>query len=326
MTSLNEFSCMSYDKDAETIDEFLTRFTIQSEDLLHKYRNNGRKMVSLLMRALSVPVFTAVQRELAPDSALDVSYDQIKDTLRKLYSKKKSVLGSSIQFFNCKQKSGQSVEEFARQVKYCSMQCGFEAQVKLSRIQRDVFLAGLNSTAVITTILQDSDDLTFDETVARAKAITQLRQDTSMLQQPVHNIEDKADVNVVKEAAVPHSYVCIRCLERGKHRAQDCYAINLKCRACLKTGHVAKACRSLPRGSKVHTNSKQQNENVRHCNSDNTDDSLGNTECYAITSQRASRKEQVHGVTSSAGGNVKTQALSKPECSDSEVNIDHFLF
>ena len=57
----NAMPCLPYDKEAETIDEFLTRFSLQTSDQLHHMRNNERKQVVLLMKALPVSVFKDVQ-------------------------------------------------------------------------------------------------------------------------------------------------------------------------------------------------------------------------------------------------------------------------
>ena len=121
--------CLPYDKEAETIDEFLTRFSLQASDqLLHHLRNNERKQVVLLMKALPVSVFTDVQRAMAPNNIADASFDDVTSTLVSLYSTKKSVLGASVQFFNCKQKPGQSIEDYARDIK--CVRCGQRATHK----------------------------------------------------------------------------------------------------------------------------------------------------------------------------------------------------
>ena len=243
--------CIPYDKEAETINEFLTRFAMQCSELLHKFRNDDSKQVALLLRAVPVNVFTEVQRALAPDSVTDASFDLIKETLIKLYAPPKSVLGASINFFNCKQKPGQSIDEFARQVKLYSQECGFEAQVRLSRIQRDVFLAGLHSAPVVTAILQISDNIEFDEAVAKAKAITQLRHDAQGAGQSrvsTHQFEQfDEEVHHIQRSTVPSSYVCVRCGKQGAHRAEHCFALKLKCNYCSKIGHIAKVCKSAQR-------------------------------------------------------------------------------
>ena len=249
-------SCMPYDKNAETITEFLTRFSMQCSEELHKCRNNESKQVNLLMKALPVSVFTDVQRSFAPNSVVNATFEEVKDTLTNLYSTKKSILGSSVELYNCKQKPGQSIEEYARQLKYLSQQCGLDTQVSLSRIQRDLFLAGLNSSQVVTSILQTSEELTFDEAVIKAKAFTQLRQDACMLRQPIHHASSEGEAHRVQAASLPQSYVCIRCGQRAKHKAQHCYALKLQCKSCSKIGHIAKMCKSTKPSYKA---------DVRHC-------------------------------------------------------------
>ena len=259
-------TCLSYDRDAETISEFITRFSVQCSEQLHRVRNDDTKLVALLMRALPVSVFTDVQRALSPASITDVTYEEIKKTLTRLYTVKKSVLGASVQFYNCKQKPGQSVEEFSRDIRYFSQQCGFDASVPLSRIQRDVFLAGLSSASVVTSILQISDDIAFEEAVNKATVFTQLRHDTSMINQPINQVDNSVDVFNVQQAALPSSYVCIRCGQRAKHRAQNCYALTLKCNICSKIGHISRMCKSRgEQHKKLFRDARYKQEN-KQCN------------------------------------------------------------
>lgn len=294
MANQSSQPCLPYDKEAETIDEFLSRFSLQASDQLHSARNNEQKQVVLLMKALPVAVFTDVQRSIAPNKIADATYDDIKDTLIKLYSTKKSTLGSSVQFFNSKQKPGQSIEDYARDVKYFSQQCGFEAQIPLSRIQRDVFLAGLNSTSVTTSILQVSDDLSFDEVVTKAKAFTQLHQDASRIHAPIHHTENKIEDVHRLQSPLPESYVCVRCGQRSKHKAEHCYALHLKCNLCSKIGHIAKVCRSAQH-KKLKQNVAHDRKKIHVCSHDSGEDqditcnqvrptSMHNSCCHVVSS------------------------------------------
>lgn len=88
----------TYDKEEETITEFLTRFSLQNSAELHRSRNDDSKQVIILMKALPVSVFTDVQRSLSPKSIADASFEEVKETLISLYYTQKSVLGSTIHF------------------------------------------------------------------------------------------------------------------------------------------------------------------------------------------------------------------------------------
>ena len=148
-------------------------------------------------RALPVEVFTDAQRAIAPEKIADISNEDLVNTLIDLYSCKKSSLGASVQFFNSRQKQGQSIDELAKDVKANAALCNFEENITLSRIQRDVFLAGLSSKSLITSILQSSDQLTFEEAVQKAKYMSQLYEDTQK------------------------DYICIRCSAKNKIKNDD---------------------------------------------------------------------------------------------------------
>ena len=122
-------------------------------------------------------------------------------------------------------------------------------------IQRDVFLAGLNFSPVTTSILQISDDLSFDEAATRAKAFTQLRQDASMLHNPVHHA-DTFD-NAHRMQSLPQSCVCVCCSQRATHKAENCFALKLKYNSCSKLGNLARVCKSSKTNQRNFTDARQ---------------------------------------------------------------------
>ena len=73
--------CAKFDKEVETITEFLDRFFLQCSELLHKHRQSDAKQVQLLARTLPVEVFTDVQRAIAPENIADISYEDLTNTL-----------------------------------------------------------------------------------------------------------------------------------------------------------------------------------------------------------------------------------------------------
>ena len=155
-------SCANFDAEAETIGEFFCRFEVQMSVQLHRVRQDEIKKAAILLRSLPVSMVTDIQRRIAPVALADAEYEVIKRNLLESYSVKKSVIGSAVQFFSCKQQQGQSVEDFKKKLKFLASQCGFDQQVPLNRILRDVFVSGLNSTPVLSAVMISAENLSFE--------------------------------------------------------------------------------------------------------------------------------------------------------------------
>ena len=246
-----ELQCLAFDPEYETVGEFLKRFQVQMSTAIYRVRNGERKQAALLLRALPIAMVTDLQRRIASMKLTEATYDIVKYNLLESYSVKKSEVGAAVQFFTCKQEQGQSIEDFSKKLKFLASSCGFEQQITLDRLLRDVFIAGLNSAPVLSAVLQSADKMSFSEAINKAKLIQQIREDTVSIQVPmkVYSAEE-IDVHKVTdtvkslERKVPSNYVCNRCGQSAAHWVDKCFALSIVCRKCNKKGHLAKVCRS----------------------------------------------------------------------------------
>ena len=120
------YSCAPYNPDQETV--------VVVVPALHKTRNNAIQKAGVLLRALPVQMITDLQRRLAPRKLHEATHDDVTDNLCASYSTKKSIIGASVHFFSCKQKTGESIEDFCRELKHLVSQCDYKQTITLDQI------------------------------------------------------------------------------------------------------------------------------------------------------------------------------------------------
>ena len=245
-------TCPSFDPELESIQEFFQRFQCQASDLLHKFRNDDGRKASVLLRVLPVNIISDLQRRLAPTLLTDATYDEIHDHLLQQYSSSKSTIGASVQFLTCKQKPGQSLEDYARNLNSLASLCNYPSDC-LDRLLRDIFVSGLISSAILSSLIQVCDTLTFRETLERAKLLETFRQDVDKIQSHhrshllVNATSDSSDTEVNKvvlhnKRSPKDNYLCYRCGSKGMHFSDECYARDRTCHICNIKGHIARIC------------------------------------------------------------------------------------
>ena len=249
--SLLVATCPVFDQETETIEEFLERFTMLLEGDTKK--KNDKCIAAHLIRALPLQLVTDLQRRLAPQKLTETSYDELIENLLQAHSVRQSVVGASVKFFTYKQRPEQSLEEYSKELRFLASKCNFEKNLTLDRLLRDVFIAGIRSSNILTSVLQAADKLSFPEAIEKAKMIHQVREDAIDMH---HNQQSKAhftdysendyeSLNKVQSSrSPPPGYVCIRCGAKAKHFVDTCFAKSVQCNTCNKIGHISKVCRS----------------------------------------------------------------------------------
>ena len=153
----------------------------------------------------------------------------------------------------------ESIEEYSKVLNELASQCDYSNCCR-DRLLRDIFISGLQSSKIMSTLISNCEDQTFHQCVEKAKIVEQINQDVEDIKPTkVHsqnrvspsrpnkrNGEFKQDKRTKK---VPNNYVCIRCGTKAKHFASDCFAKMLKCNSCSKTGHIARVCKTKKTGT-----------------------------------------------------------------------------
>ena len=176
------------------------------------------------------------------------------------FSVKKSVIGAAVSFVNRKQKQAESIETYSKVLNELASQCGYSDCCR-DRLLRDIFISGLRSSKLISVLITECELKKFSDCVDRAKIIEQVTLDVQDIN-PDENLHTSYKVENTdrrysnnnktqsdsgrspKTQNVPKNYKCIRCGTTGKHFVNDCFALNLRCNKCQKTGHIAKVCKT----------------------------------------------------------------------------------
>ena len=233
-----------YDPKQENIDEFIERFAVQNADAIAKVAEDPLKKAQLLVKVLPTNIVTNLQRRLKPTKLSTAKYDDIIKVLTSQYEEKKSIVGASVKFINRKQGSGETIEAYGRTLNLLANNCKYSSCC-LDRMTRDIFVAGIRDSNILTSLLQECDktpDIKFEEVLEKAKVLEQLKQDAISIRgnEYVHSYKVKASTPV----KLNEKYVCIRCGTRNDHLQSECWALKLICSQCKVKGHIKRACRS----------------------------------------------------------------------------------
>ena len=252
-----------YSPEIETISEFLERFAVQNKDALGTAGDDSQKKAAILVNSLPTTVITDLQRRLKPKKLSEATYDEMKNHLEASYGVRKSTTGAAVTFLIRKQKASESIEAYSKILNEYASQANYKECCR-DRLCKDIFISGLKSSKVMSTLITECEEKTFLQTLERAKLLEQVMLDVSEMH-PASSTPHATSTNrVAKEEwnsrsnndkaskqndsnykkRVPKNYKCIRCNSLNKHFQEDCFAINLRCNKCSQKGHIERACRS----------------------------------------------------------------------------------
>ena len=228
----------SFDPTQETFPRYMKRiknFFSANEvaDAKQKYvflNSLGRKRYNLLSNLLS------------PAEPEDKSLDELITVLTKHFQPTTSVIAERYSFHCRCQTPNESIADFVVGLKKSITCCQYEPHVQ-SILLIDRFVCGLAHEATRKCLLTEDNDLTFNRAVEIATSVER----ASVQARQMKMLDSKVSVNQVKgkqQTSYPVNppKVCYRC--GGPHLAITCRFVRETCRACGKTGHIARVCRS----------------------------------------------------------------------------------
>ena len=188
------------------------------------------------------------------------NYEEVVDTLKKLYVKTPNKIFARHELASRKQKSGESLDEFLEGLKKLSKHCNFTsvtADVYRSELIRDSFINGLTSSYIRQRLLENSE-LTLDQAYEQARTLDIAQKNSDMYMQQNNQPPSiaAASIEPTKVSEETPEYIAgIRKYESSKkscyfcggsrhaNRA-SCPAHDAVCHNCSIRGHFAKVCKS----------------------------------------------------------------------------------
>lgn len=211
-------------EDWESYTERLEQFFIMNDI----GADDAGKRRAVLLSCMGAKTYELCKTVIAPAKPADKSYAELVAALTEHLCPKPIIIAERFNFYTRKQKPGETVTTYRRELKKLAETCKFEGF--LNEVLRDVFVIGLEDKAAQCELLSEAD-LTIDKAfrIAHGREMAAKRVDE------MHIGLTEKTVNKV----TPKS--CWRC---GKHNhdAEKCYYKTAECFKCKQIGHISKMC------------------------------------------------------------------------------------
>ncbi|XP_057290347.1 uncharacterized protein LOC130613046 [Hydractinia symbiolongicarpus] len=162
------------------------------------------------------------------------TYDQVVETLTKLYVKTPNTIFARRQLSLRKQKPGEPLDEYLEELKKLSKHCNFEAvtaETYRSEMIRDSFINGLTSSYIRQRLLETTVETESDSESVTSSSLAALRKGFN----PRQATRKKS---------------CYFCGGAMHTNGSLCPARDATCHNCSKTGHFSSVCQSTKNKAK----------------------------------------------------------------------------
>ncbi|KAI5720179.1 hypothetical protein M8J77_003057 [Diaphorina citri] len=222
----------------------------------------------------------------------DLKLEDVIDKFDAVFLPKKNDLYEHFKFFQAKQKQGQSVDNYLKDLKVLVSSCNFQDRDVLLR---DKFIFGLLNTSLVEKFLRDPN-ITLDKAVmsARAAEIAHKELINISLGNNSNQIDtgsDRLDIDNIQSSRRPgrREFSCSKC---GLVHARDkCPAAEEICFRCKNKGHFARNCYRHNKNNPVSGNGTNKYK-VHECEVEEENyclDNLKSVALYAVESSGNSK-------------------------------------
>lgn len=197
--------------------------------------------VPMLITLIGPGTYNVLKNLLSPAKPASKTFKELTDALMGYYVIKKSAVAGRYEFYNCKQKQGQTINEFMVEIKRKASFCDFGAF--LNEALRDRLVCGINSDRLTKKLLTVGDKLSFEEAVKIATAYESAEKETKNIQpetiiQSIQNSQIRNQSRAVQRNNPGGA--CSRC--GGNHPSDKCFKRSWICFKCQRPGHLASKC------------------------------------------------------------------------------------
>ncbi len=213
-----------------------------------------KKQRAILLSSIGAEPYRILKDVCFPTEPSAATYKQITDHLKDYYSPKRLAVAERFKFHNYKQQPGQSITEYATQLKKLVSHCDFNGASLESNL-RDRFICGLSSEHLQRKLL--SEELDFKRAVQKALADEAANKNVRDMTAPSTVTTTTTSVNKVNfkqrrkqpprhQKPTNTSSSSSRCFRCGftNHKPDECKYKSAKCFKCGGTGHLKSECRS----------------------------------------------------------------------------------
>ena len=109
--------------------------------------------------------YTKLKTLVIPKKVESLTYDELKSVLIGHYKPKYKVIAERFKFYNRNQKPGENISDYVMELKLLASTCKF---VNVEESIRDRLVMGVTNTTIQDKLLDENDNLTLDEAIAKA--------------------------------------------------------------------------------------------------------------------------------------------------------------
>ena len=210
--------------------------------------DDGKKR-AIFLSVCGPSTYGLIRSLVAPKTATDLSYTELVELVKKHYNPRPSAITQRFKFNSRVRQPGETVAEYVAALHKLSEHCNFNDT--LEDMLRDRLVWDIADSRIQHRLLAE-DKLTFTKAQELAQAMELAAKDikdtqggATPLPTPVNKVQ-QGQGGAAK--GTKNSLSCYRC--GGKHMASRCRFKTEKCRACGKTGHIARMCRTKKKEKK----------------------------------------------------------------------------
>ena len=213
---------------------------------------DGGKKRAILLSVCGPVTYGLIRSLVAPKKVTEFTYAELVEKVKTHYNPRPSAVVQRYKFNSRKRQPGESVAHFVAELRKISEYCEFGDTLDV--MLRDKLVWGIADSRIRQRLLAE-DNLDFKKALDMAQAMELAAEDSKELSASapvaVHKLQGGAPTPQVQQGVrgpgrrrsattSQPSSPCHRC--GGKHWSSQCRFRSEKCRACGKTGHIAKMC------------------------------------------------------------------------------------
>lgn len=212
------------------------------------------KQKNIFLLLMGTKIYEILTNLVMPKQPEELKFEEIEEVLKKHFQPTRLTIVERFQFWKKEQAAGQTVNEYAIELKKMAIECKFEAF--LEQALRDRFITGLRNEKIQKEIMLK--ERTFNEALTLATSLELVDKEAKGMQEREINYlkrnqkegrkcrnekgDEKSKENWKKNEERDQEYKKCKCC--GKPHLGKCRYVTYSCKKCGKVGHLQRVCDS----------------------------------------------------------------------------------